>query len=180
MLAIPECHNNGVGPGRARNLLGRLLWGEGDNPMTAIHPVLLLVDDNEATRNAMGPMLAAAGYCVELAGNGTEARRVLDRSPVDVVLTDVFMPEEDGLELLQHCRNRHPGLPVIVMNGRIQLNFDPLPMARRFGAAAVLQIPVTAAMLLETVRDVLSKLIGPQAGLPDWNLIPVAQASAFA
>jgi DNA-binding NtrC family response regulator len=133
-------------------------------PAPSAQRTLLLVDDDAAARSTLQPVLAGGGYRVVTARNGIEARRVLARVPVDVVLTDVFMPEEDGLELLQHCRRDRPDMPVVVMNRFAHRTFDPLPVARCFGAAAVVQVPATARMLLATIRGVLSPMPALRCG----------------
>jgi CheY-like chemotaxis protein len=115
-------------------------------------PVLLLVDDDPTMLAFMRPLFTASGYQVVVAGNGAEAREVLDEHQVDVVLTDVYMPDEDGFELLRFCQRERPGLAVIVLTAQEEAVFDPLPMAKRFGAAAALRKPVLPNVLLETVR----------------------------
>jgi DNA-binding NtrC family response regulator len=118
--------------------------------------VLLLVDDDPAMLAYMRPLFVAAGYVVESAENGVQARRLLERRHVDAVITDLYMPDEDGFEVLQFCQRERPGLPVVVVTGRDTAPFDPLPMARRFGAVAALRKPVMPEVLLETVRRALN------------------------
>lgn len=123
--------------------------------MNPTKPILLLVDDDPMMLAFMRPLFAASGYQVEIAENGTSAREVLDRLPVDLVLTDVYMPDEDGFELLRYCQRERPGLAVIVLTAQDEAAFDPLPMAKRFGAVAALRKPVLPNVLLETVRQAL-------------------------
>ncbi len=81
---------------------------------------ILVVDDEEAVRASLvlGLRAGLAGYVVLAAGDGKEALKLLAREPVDLVITDLRMPEMDGLELIACLRREHPGLPVIVVSGR--------------------------------------------------------------
>lgn len=78
-------------------------------------PVLLIVDDTEVVRHLCAQALSE--YHVLQAGDGREALAVLEREAVDLVLTDVMMPELDGLELLRRIKEQSPNLVVVVMTG---------------------------------------------------------------
>nr|MBA3686044.1 sigma-54-dependent Fis family transcriptional regulator [Planctomycetota bacterium] len=76
---------------------------------------VLIVDDDAAVCWALEQALAGSGYVVSVAADAIAARRAIRRVPPDVVLTDVRMPGESGLDLLAALRLEHPELPVIVM-----------------------------------------------------------------
>jgi hypothetical protein len=78
-------------------------------------PVLLIVDDAEVIRQLCAHALTE--YRILQAGNGREALALLEREPVDLVLTDVMMPEVDGLELLRRIKEQAPNRVVVVMTG---------------------------------------------------------------
>ena len=78
---------------------------------------ILLVDDEEGIRTVLGITLADMGYRVLTAENGSEALRILkDQSP-SIVLTDIKMPEMDGIELLRRIKEINPDTEVIMMTG---------------------------------------------------------------
>jgi two-component system response regulator PilR (NtrC family) len=76
---------------------------------------LLIVDDEKVLRESLAELLAEEGYEVLQAGNGKEAQELVLQRPVDLVLSDVRMPEMDGIELLGHLRKIIPQTPVIMM-----------------------------------------------------------------
>lgn len=82
---------------------------------TSALPVLLIVDDADVIRQLCAHALTE--YRVLQAGNGREALAVLEKEAVDLVLTDVMMPEIDGLELLRRIKEQRPNQVVVVMTG---------------------------------------------------------------
>jgi two-component system cell cycle sensor histidine kinase/response regulator CckA len=78
---------------------------------------ILLVEDDEAVRSLVARRLAHGGYRVVEAANGREALERLDSNRIDLVVTDVVMPEMGGRELLVALAERMPGLPAIYMSG---------------------------------------------------------------
>ncbi|MDA8307409.1 MAG: response regulator [Deltaproteobacteria bacterium] len=78
---------------------------------------ILLVDDDQELLSLMSEYLSDCGFQSELASNAAEARRRLEQSQFDAVLSDFSMPGESGLDLLCHVSSRYPGLPFIMMSG---------------------------------------------------------------
>jgi DNA-binding NtrC family response regulator len=78
---------------------------------------ILLVDDDNELLSLISEYLRAHGFQSELASSAAEARRRLEQSQFDVVLSDFNMPGESGLDLLGHIASRYPGLPFIMMSG---------------------------------------------------------------
>ena len=115
---------------------------------------ILVVDDEEAVRAIVSRTLQAKGYEVSQACNGREALESLARDgPVDVVLTDVVMPQLGGRELVERLAAEHPDLPVIWMSGypRDAAFTDGGPA----GAHPFLQKPIPQDVLIRTVEEVL-------------------------
>lgn len=118
---------------------------------------ILLVEDNALFQHALTQMLTAFGHEVILAADGRQALAQLRLQPCEVILTDVLMPEIDGLEVLRRVAREHPGMPVIVMSGgsaRTPLA-DVLQLALSLGARAVLAKPFRSAELREALAAVL-------------------------
>lgn len=78
---------------------------------------ILVVDDEPLVSRSLSEMLTLAGYPVSAANNGKEALAILKDYNIDVVITDIKMPEMDGYELLRHIRNSYPETSVIIITG---------------------------------------------------------------
>ena len=114
---------------------------------------MLLVDDEEPIRTAVCAVLEEAGYEVITAGGGHEARGIVEREErIDVVLTDLVMPDCDGQEVAAMVRSLRPRLPVVIMSGR----HDQLAKLPAGVADAALEKPFTAAELSDAVRRALA------------------------
>src|SRR5260370_29994954 len=74
---------------------------------------LLVIDDDPAVRGFLRRVLTGAGYLVAEAGDGKIGMREIERQPINLVITDLVMPEREGLETLQSLRAEHPRVPVI-------------------------------------------------------------------
>ena len=118
---------------------------------------ILVIDDEEAFREALGKILARAGHRVTLAANGKEGIASVANEHPDLVITDIFMPEKDGIEVTIMLRHTHPAIKVIaVSGGGRRSNFDFLETASQLGAHAALHKPLRMKELLETVDHVLA------------------------
>ncbi|HVJ15861.1 MAG TPA: sigma 54-interacting transcriptional regulator, partial [Polyangiaceae bacterium] len=101
---------------------------------------VLAVDDDASARAAMKSLLASQGYDVDLASDGAVALERIVALPPDVVVTDLDMPNLDGLGLLKELHERHPDLPVIVATSATELNAAVAAM--RAGASDYITKPV--------------------------------------
>ena len=120
-------------------------------------PRILLIDDDAAVRTALSKLHEHDGHSVTPAANGREGLSHLDKESVDLVITDLVMPEIDGLEFLMKIRRRDPAPPVIVISdGGRRLLTPYLDMARQFGAAAVLPKPVHLDELRKLIADLVT------------------------
>lgn len=115
---------------------------------------ILVADDNEQVRSVIRRSLEFAGYSVREVANGEEAVRALHATAFDLVITDILMPEKDGLETIMYLRRENPGTKVIAISGAANELF--LTDARGLGAVSVLAKPFTPDDLLRLVRSVLS------------------------
>lgn len=78
-------------------------------------PTILAVDDESIFRFLLETHLREAGFNPLTAANGLEALAIMERQPVDLIISDLVMPEMDGLALLEQVQKRHPGIPIIVI-----------------------------------------------------------------
>ena len=122
-------------------------------PASSPGPRILVADDDAATRAWLHDALESAGYNVIEAANGKEAMRSLQQASVDLCITDLAMPEQEGIETIRLLRHEYPGLKIIAMSGAFGPAF--LRVSKILGAAATLQKPIRLAALLETVQDLL-------------------------
>ena len=120
---------------------------------------ILIIDDAAETRNSIRRTLEWNGFAVAQAGNGIEALDVLKNTDVDVIITDVFMPEMEGIETIRHLRAEHPEVPIIVMTGA--LNEVYVHIGVKLGAVCGLSKPFSTEELLtaiDTAIDNVDKL----------------------
>jgi len=117
---------------------------------------ILVIDDGEDFREALQTALESAGYRVIVAANGRTASQALANEKLDLVLTDLLMPDKDGLEVITELKATRPNLPVIAMSGGGHMHADDyLTLARALGAKALLQKPFSNERLLMTIASVL-------------------------
>ncbi|HFQ81048.1 MAG TPA: sigma-54-dependent Fis family transcriptional regulator [Desulfobacterales bacterium] len=122
---------------------------------------ILIVEDERETRISMFEFLNDKGYQVMVAENGHMALDMLDNTPVDLVISDIRMPEMSGLELLRRLRIKDPALPVIIVTGFAGV--DTAVEAMKRGAYDYVLKPFPEEVIGETVRQAL--MVG-QAALP--------------
>jgi DNA-binding NtrC family response regulator len=126
-------------------------------PSGAVRNTVLVVDDDAQARRQLRNLLAANGYWVIEAGNGRIARELLAVQDIDLVVSDIFMPECDGFELIAAIRAMVQPIPVIAMSDHESwtgLNF--LDAANDLGAAAVIQKPCRSHLLLRLIAEALT------------------------
>ena len=119
---------------------------------------VLLVDDEESIRTMLRAVLSDPEYTFAEATNGTEALDVLEKGEFDLIITDVIMPDCDGIELVMSVRKKLPDIKVIVMSGGGRVRADHyLNLAEKLGAARVFEKPFKTAELRETVKELLAE-----------------------
>ena len=112
---------------------------------------VLVVDDHELSRELFCEVLTSAGYAVRAASDGLNAIRHMEETRFDVVLTDVSIPQMDGLELLTEIRDRWPDSRVVVLSNL--LTWRVARLARAEGAYACLSKSDNTAQLLKTIAS---------------------------
>lgn len=117
-------------------------------------PGILIIDDDVAIRSMMSQILSSAGYQVSTAADGKAGINLYRENPTDLIITDLVMPEKDGIELIMELRREFPQAKVIAMSGGSQYgNMDYLKTARMLGALRVLDKPFEIDTLLQIVSE---------------------------
>lgn len=122
-----------------------------------IMAVILLIEDDPSIRDSIESILVQAGYRVVTAANGAQGLRRFHAQRPDVVITDIVMPETDGLEVIMAIRKEWMTGPIIAISETMPITpgLDVLVIAKHLGATATIHKPVDAEELLRTVRDCL-------------------------
>ncbi len=120
----------------------------------AVRKNILVVDDDAGVRDVVRSMLESEGYCVSVAQNGREALNALKTQDFQVVITDLVMPEQEGIETIKIVRRDYPAVKVIAMSGAF--GGDYLRIAGYLGAHGTLAKPLQMASVLRVVADALA------------------------
>jgi len=118
---------------------------------------ILIIDDDEAIRSVLTVLLANKNHEVVTAQNGRRGLEAIENDHFDLLITDIFMPEMDGLEAMRLVRKSKPDLPIIVMSGSGNQDATPdfLAMATKLGAIQSIPKPFRPAELFEVVEKSL-------------------------
>src|SRR5437879_2307831 len=112
---------------------------------------ILVIDDEPGIRDIIGRVLEDSGHEVRSYENGRGAIEQVKSWPADLLITDIFMPEVEGLETIRRIRQIRPDLPIIAISGVDMAGSDYLGIAKKFGAVATLKKPFWPANLVDLV-----------------------------
>jgi DNA-binding NtrC family response regulator len=117
---------------------------------------ILVIDDDTQMREMLRKVLERAGYEVEDAADGKIGTKIHRQEPVDLVVTDLIMPEKEGIETIREFRRDFPQLKIIAISGggRIGAN-GYLSMAKTMGAHRIFSKPFDLKTFSETVKELL-------------------------
>jgi DNA-binding NtrC family response regulator len=117
---------------------------------------ILVVEDNAILRSLIQRALENAGYRVLADPDGRAAKRTIDETRVNLVVTDIYMSDGDGVDLVMHLHATRPQLPVIVMTAGFRgMESSLLRAVQLLGASRTLEKPFSLQSLLDAVRDVI-------------------------
>jgi CheY-like chemotaxis protein len=111
---------------------------------------VLVVDDEVTLLGVIANVLNDMGFEVLTATNGREASEAISQHPIDLLITDLGIPDEDGIEIIRRLKKDHPNLKIIAMSGTF--GADLLRAAKHLGADATLPKPMTATSLRDCIR----------------------------
>ncbi len=118
---------------------------------------ILLVDDDKLIREMLQTMLEKEDYVTEIASDGDEAIRMFHKFKPDLVVTDIILPEKEGIEIIQQFLRENPAVKILAISGGA-LNIDSnstLKMAKALGAHATLSKPLFKDEFLAAVQMLL-------------------------
>ena len=119
-------------------------------------PQILVIDDELPVRMLLRQILEGEGYEVREANDGEEGMHALYEAPADLVITDIFMPNQEGIETIRIVRQQFPQIKLLAISGGgVRKMMDVLPAAKQFGAHLTLMKPFTPGELLNAVTAVL-------------------------
>ena len=114
---------------------------------------IIVIDDEAPIRAMLEKLLTPTGHQVVLAADGVDGVNQLRASPADLIITDMFMPNQEGLDLIIQLRKEFPKTPIIAMSGK-PAGATLLDIAHRLGALTILQKPFSAEQFLEAVAKI--------------------------
>lgn len=117
---------------------------------------LLVIEDNTAVRTVASRVLRGAGHEVLEADSGISGIEIVKRDPPDLIITDIFMPEQGGIETIRQVREILPAVPIIVISSVAEWGeHTPLENAKMVGADIALEKPFPIQDLMSAVRLLL-------------------------
>ncbi|NDV23472.1 response regulator [Desulfovibrio sp. JC022] len=119
-------------------------------------PRILVVDDDPISRQVLKAMLEKEGHLVTEAEDGVKAVKGYDRNLIDLVITDIFMPEKEGVQTVRELMKENPDVKIIaVSGGSSSANYDSLDWIKMFGVKYTFTKPFDAKAILAAVDDLL-------------------------
>lgn len=119
---------------------------------------ILIIDDDDRTRKLFRKILEREGYHITESSNGKMGIKMYREEPADLVITDIIMPEKEGIETIIDLRKEFPKVKIIAMSGGGHIGAESyLEIAKKIGAAKTLAKPITNDELIETIAEVLHK-----------------------
>src|ERR1700747_786979 len=144
--------------------------------MAPTPPKLLIVEDDQAVRTTMVTCLELEGYAVEAVGSTREALHRLERQAYPIVISDIYLDERTGIDVLRTARRQNPACAVILMTGRGSM--ETVMAATEGGALEYLAKPFEMSHMIDTVKRAEKSLDAslddeaePIEDLPDTEMI---------
>jgi len=123
------------------------------NPLPLSEEHILIVDDEEEARHGLSKLLTTKGYSVLTASNGIEALEVLRKQAASIIITDIKMPEMDGLTFLREIKKLIPNVKVVIITGYGEV--ETYLEAMNLGAIEFLHKPIRFEDLIKVIRKVI-------------------------
>jgi YesN/AraC family two-component response regulator len=122
---------------------------------------ILLVEDEPLVSETLSSAMKSKGHTVVTAGNGVEGLKRFTERPFDLVVTDIIMPDKEGIEMILEMRRHNPDAKIIAISGGGRTgNVEFLKMAESLGAMATLKKPIRLAEFLSVLNDCVGRTAG--------------------
>ena len=120
---------------------------------------ILIIDDDDQFRTMLKTMLEKAGYNdIEEAANGSIGMKLFRQHPFDLVITDIIMPDKEGIEMITELTRDYPRIKIIAMSGGGRIGPQSyLDMAKHLGASRTLAKPFKHSDLIDVVQELLNE-----------------------
>ncbi len=119
---------------------------------------ILIIDDDVQIRKLLQNLLDRAGYEVAVAADGKEGLDAYRRAPADLIITDLIMPEKEGIEMILELRQESPVVKIIAISGGARIAPENyLRMAESLGASRTFSKPVDRKALLAAIEELLAE-----------------------
>ena len=117
---------------------------------------ILVIDDDEQIREVLRQMLEESHFEVVAAATGEEGLKLFRENPVDLVITDIFMPGEGGFEVIRKLKKDFPNIKIIAITGiDLRDGIDAAALAKKYGAHRAFEKPFTQEQIVEAVQELL-------------------------
>ncbi len=118
---------------------------------------ILIIDDEAAIAHMLKKMVERAGHTAEIAGNGNEGLQIFELFRPDLLITDIVMPEKEGLEIIFDLRRKNPKLKIVAISGGGRFQYEGyLNSAKHLGADLVFQKPLDLKEFMNSISKLLS------------------------
>ncbi len=117
---------------------------------------ILVIDDDEQIRSLLTRVFISLKYDVRTAENGAVGIKMLREESVDLVVTDILMPEKEGLETIMEVKKDFPDMKIIAISGGDRDGCDFLPMTKPLGADRSLRKPFSIEEITQVVKELLA------------------------
>lgn len=118
---------------------------------------ILVIDDDDLVRESIKLGLELADYQVAQANDGAVGLKIAVQGAFDLVITDILMPNKEGIETIQELRRKKPALKIIAISGGDRRGGSFLDMAEKLGADKTLRKPFRPRELLDCIQDLLAQ-----------------------
>lgn len=139
---------------------------------------ILLIDDDDLLRGVVAKALTHAGHTVLQAADGQQGVELARSTEVDLVITDLVMPVQEGVETILVFKRERPKLPVIAMSGGMSNSKLYLDIAGKIGAKRIVAKPFTPQELLRQIEEVMAEVRANEGELPPPSSPPPQSPSS--
>ncbi len=120
---------------------------------------VIVIDDDKSLREGIGSFLESLGYHIMLAKDGKQAKEYLNNHKFDLAITDIVMPETDGIEIVMFLKNKYPAMKIIAMSGGGKIVAkDYLEIVTEMGVDGTLSKPFQLDNLISLIKKIESSL----------------------